>query len=209
MFREFLKLTPAKSDPKAALVQMLRYRQKASLLKVDSMAEQVIEWAEEGNQIYISCEFSETMDKYREILEKKGIVVAEISGRTSSIREDERIRFQKGEAQVVLCSVVAGISLHQEESLPDGSNATATTRISVLHDLRQNNLDTEQASGRAHRDGQNSITYFPYITESVDERVVFLFTNKQANMKSMLGEELNSAEALERLFRTASESNGF
>ena len=202
-FRNWLRLTPAKSDPKGALVEMLRYRQKASMLKVEQVAEQIAEWVEGGNQVYVSCEFIETIDQYRFALEKKGIVVAEISGRNSAIREDERLRFQKGEAQVCLCTVVAGISLHSGESLPDGSKATSTPRISVISDLRLNNLDSDQACGRAHRDGENSLTYFPYLTETIDEKVVFNFTNKQTNMKTMLGASQNDAESLEQLFREA------
>ena len=202
-FRNWLRLTPAKSDPKGALVQMLRYRQKASLLKVEQVADQVKDWVDAGNQVYISCEFIDTVDRYKELLEKAGLRVAEISGRNSESREEERLKFQKGEADVVLCTVVAGISLHSSESLPDGTKATATPRVSIISDLRLNNLDSSQALGRAHRDGENSITYFPYLEDTIDERVIHNFVNKQANMDSMLGSKLEDAEELERLFREA------
>lgn len=202
-FRTWLRLTPAKSDPKGALVQMLRYRQKASILKVEQMSEQIIDWVEAGNQVFVSCEFLETLEKYKVLIEKAGIKVAEISGRNANEREGERIRFQKGEVQVCLCTVVAGISLHSSEQLPDGSKATTTPRITVLSDTRQNNLDTIQACGRAHRDGENSLTYFPYLEETVDERVINSFVNKNANMNSMMGSSVTVAEDLERLFREA------
>lgn len=202
-FRNWLRLTPAKADPKGALVQMLRYRQKASLLKVEQVSEQIIDWVEAGNQVFLSCEFIETLEQYKQILEKAGIKVAEISGRNSNDREAERIRFQKGEAQVCLCTVVAGISLHSNEQLPDGSTATSTPRISIISDVRQNNLDTSQACGRAHRDGENSLTYFPYLEDTVDEKVIGSFVNKQANMHSMMGATVEAAEDLERLFREA------
>lgn len=202
-FRTWLRLTPAKSDPKGALVQMLRYRQKASLLKVEPMVDQVIDWVENGHQVFISVEFIETLERYKTELEKAGITVAEISGRNSADREDERLKFQKGEAKVVLCTVVAGISLHSNETLPDGTKATSTPRISVISDVRQNNLDTAQACGRGHRDGENSLTYFPYLEDTVDERVIFSFVNKQSNLNSMMGASQAEAEELERLFREA------
>lgn len=202
-FRNWLKLTPAHSDPKGALVENLRYRQKSSLLKVDSMIDNIEDFVEGGNQVFISVEFIETLDAYKTKLEAKGIKVAEISGRNVGEREIDRIRFQKGDAQVVLCTVVAGISLHAGETLPDGSNATAAPRISVLHDIRQNPLDTLQSAGRAHRDGQNSITYFPYFEDTVDQRVVDSFVNKNANMKAMTGSALKDAEELEDIFRAA------
>jgi len=202
-FRAWLRLTPAKSDPKGALVETLRYRQKSSLLKVEAMSDKVIEFVENGNQVYISCEFLETVDKYREVLEKAGIKVAEISGRTSKEKDQIRIDFQKGRYDVVLCTVVAAISLHQDEILPDGTKATSTPRITIIHDIRQNNLDTEQSLGRAHRDGTNSIAYFPYIMRTVEERIVDSYTNKTANMKSMLGSSIKDASELEAIFREA------
>lgn len=202
-FRNWLRLTPANKDPKAALVENLRYRQKSSLLKVDDMVDTIADFVEAGNQVYISCEFIETIERYQELLGKKGIDSVEISGRNVSEREETRISFQKGEASVVLCTVVVGISLHQEETLPDGTKATSNPRITVLHDVRQRNLDNDQALGRAHRDGKNSIVYIPYLEKTVDEKVIQSYTNKTANMKSMTGSSLNDAEAFDRLFREA------
>lgn len=202
-FRNWLRLTPAKSDPKGALVETLRYRQKSSLLKVDAMADNVVDMVEAGNQVYISCEFMETVDRYREILEKRKVRVAEITGRTESEREAQRLMFQRGQADVVLCSVVAGISVHSGEILPDGTRATSAPRETIIHDIRQNNLDTEQALGRAHRDGQNSRAYFPFLEGTVDESVISSHTNKTANMRTMTGSSKEEADSMENLFREA------
>lgn len=202
-FRNFLRLSPAKQDPKSKLVENLRYRQKSSLLKVESVVDSVIDFVEAGNQVYISCEFIETIDSYREKLEAKKIRVVEISGRTSAEREQLRLAFQRGEADVALCTVVAGISLHSGEILPDGTKATSNPRISIIHDIRQNNLDAEQTLGRAHRDGTNSITYFPYLEKTVEEKIISSYTNKTANMRAMTGSSVEDSEALELLFRQA------
>lgn len=202
-FRNWLRLTPAKKDPKGALVENLRYRQKSSLLKVDSMIETIADFVEAGNQVYISCEFIETIDSYREKLEAKKIRVVEISGRTADEREQLRIQFQKGQADVALCTVVAGISLHSGETLSDGTTATKNPRISIIHDIRRNNLDTEQSLGRAHRDGTNSITYFPYLEKTVEEKIISSYTNKTANMRAMTGSSVEESEYLDNLFREA------
>lgn len=202
-FRNFLRLTPAKSDPKGALVERLRYKQKASLLKVDSMIEQIVDFVDSGHQVYISVEFIETIDRYKELLEKKKIIVAEISGRNVSERTPERLRFQKGEASVVISTVVEGISLHAEEILPDGTQATSNTRITIAHDLRDDPNATIQLLGRAHRDGKNSISYIPFIEKTVEENIAQSFANKAANMESMTGAEIDDAEAIERKFREA------
>lgn len=206
-FRQFLRLTPSKRDPQGALVQNLRYRQKASLLKVDAMIENIMDFLEAGNQVFISVEFIETLDKYKEALEAKGVKVSELSGRLTEERTRERLKFQRGLTQVALCTIVEGISLHAGEVLPDGGRATPTARVTVLHDPRQNPLDTLQACGRAHRDGQNSLTYFPVIVRTVDEQVVASFVNKQANLKAMLGSSSREVEELEDIFRRAALSS--
>jgi hypothetical protein len=202
-FRDWLRLTPANGDPKGALVQQLRYRQKASLIKVPSVVDSVVDWVEAGNQVFISCQFLETVDSFREKLEAKKIRVCEISGRSTEDRTETRVAFQKGQYDVVISTVVAGISLHAGETLPDGTQATATPRISVIHDVRQNNLDTEQAMGRAHRDGQNSVTYFPYLERTIEERVIDSFVSKTGNMRSMTGASAEGADELENIFREA------
>lgn len=207
-FRNWLRLTPAHKDPRGALVETLRYRQKTSLLRAPALVSLTSEWVSEGKQVFISLEFIETLDKIKEELEKNKISVAEISGRNVEDRERERIRFQKGEAQVVLCTVVSGISLHAGETLPDGSKATTAERISVLADIRQNPLDSLQALGRAHRDGQNSLAYIPYMERTVDNRVVSSFVNKVINTEVMTGKKLEEAEELEALFRREAEQDG-
>lgn len=205
-FRKFLNLSPIKKDPKAALVQRLRYAQKSSLLKVDSMADFIIEQVESDKQVYVSLRFIETLDRYLEILLQKGIKVVEISGRNTEERENNRLKFQKGEAEVALCTVVAGISLHSGESLPDGSKATSNERVTIIHDLRDNNLDSTQSLGRAHRDAQNSIAFIPVLAKTIDEVVVQSFANKTANMDTMTGSAVEDAEELERIFRKAAAS---
>lgn len=202
-FRNWLNLTPAKQDPKGALVENLRYRQKTSFLRVDALAELIVNWVEEDKQVYISLEFLETLEKLKEALEKKKIVVAEISGRTTDTREQERLKFQKGIAKVAIATVVEGISLHSGEQLPDGTTATTAERITILGDIRQNPLNSLQALGRAHRDGMNSIAYIPYIEDSVDKKVVDSFINKVINTEVMTGKSVKEAEELEHIFRLA------
>ena len=188
-FRQWLSLNPRGTDPKGALVERLRYRQKASLLKTEAVAEMVSEWVKQNNeQVFISCEFTETIEKIRELLEADKIPVSVITGATQN-REEERIKFQKGESKVVLATPVAGLSFHAGETLPDGTKATTNTRVTVLFDVRQNPLDSIQALGRCHRDGQNSRAYIPYFVSTVDELVVGSFVNKDTNMKLMTNNE--------------------
>lgn len=202
-FRKWLRLTPPKSDPKGALVEQLRYRQKTSILRTDTIAELTANWVEEGKQVYISCEFIETVDSLKEHLKAAKIPVAEISGRTTDQREQQRLLFQTGKAPVILSTVVEGISLHAGETLPDGTKATDAERITAIADLRQNPLDAIQTLGRAHRDGQNSLAYIPYLEKTVDEKIVDSFVNKVINTEVMTGKKLEDAVELEDIFRSA------
>jgi len=205
-FRDFLRLPPAKQSSKAKMVEALRYRQKSSLLKVATLSEQVIEWVEDGNQVYVSCEFIETLEKYAEALEKAKIPYVTTTGATKDV-EIPRIQFQKGKAKVVLSTLLEGVSFHSKETLPDGTKATSAPRITLMQDLRQNNLSNEQAFGRCHRDGENSVLYIPYIAETVDERIIMSFANKTANMKKMTGASDEEAELLEQIFEEVAASN--
>lgn len=204
-FRAFLRLPSSRKDSKSALVQSLRYRQKSSLLRVEPTIALVEELVSSGHQVYISCEFVETVDEYRKLLGKLKIPVAEVTGRTTDTRVEERLRFQTGKAKVILSSVVEGVSFHAGESLPDGSTATKTKRFTIIHDIRLNNLNADQSLGRAHRDGQHSLAYFPYFRATIDEKVVKSYTNKRRNMKSMLGAEDSEASFLESLFEKAAD----
>lgn len=202
-FRNWLNLTPARKDPKGALVEMLRYRQKASILKVPALVDFIEDQVEAGNQVFVSCQFIETIDKLKEELIKKKIKVTEISGRNVADREQNRIAFQKNKVDVVLSTVVEGISLHANEQLPDGTKASSKPRVTIVADTRQNSLDTIQLLGRCHRDSENSLAYFPVLSKTIEEKIVDSFVNKQANLKSMTGSSLEEAEELENIFREA------
>lgn len=72
--------------------------------------------------------------------------------------------------------------------------------MTIIHDVRQNDLNTDQSLGRAHRDGENSLIYFPYFSKTIDEKSIARYVNKRSNMKSMLGSDIDEAEDLEQLF---------
>lgn len=207
-FRQFLRLPAAKRDSKTALVESLRYRQKSSLLMAEETIPFVIDWVNEGKQVFVSCEFIETIDKYAEGLTKAGIAFVETSGRNASEREINRLAFQKGQAKVVLSTVVEGVSFHAGETLPDGTKATSAARITLLHDVRQNNLNSDQALGRAHRDGQNSVAYIPFLEDTVQGRVLGGYANKTRNMKHMTGASDEEANELDEMYRLAAAETG-
>lgn len=201
-FRRFLNLSPANKDPKTALVENLRYRQKSSLLKIPTVSAFISDLVESGNQVYVSMEFIESVEALADSLRKKKIRVVTITGQNTSERENNRIRFQKGEADVVLTTVTESISLHAKQKLSDGTLATSKPRVTIIFDVRANPEAAKQSLGRAHRDGQNSIAYFPYLRGTVDEKVINSFVRKGANMGTMVGETLQ-ADYMEKVFMEA------
>lgn len=198
-FRGFLKLKQrGQTDPKDALTENLRFRQKASLLKAPVIAEHAADLVAEGNQVFIGCEFLETVDIIMGALKAKKIPVAEFTGRAAADREKNRIAFQKGECKVIIANVAEAVSFHAGESLPDGTKATSAQRISIIADVRQNPNDCIQQMGRAHRDGQCSPVEFPVILDTVDVKVMDSFIKKARNLNNMKSEA--DPDYLDRVF---------
>lgn len=197
-FRDWMKLPGARNDPQARLVETLRYRQKASFLKAEAMAEMMVDVVEQGQQVYAACFFSDTIEKLGQILTKRKIPWTTLTGKLSDEEATaNRLAFQKGEAKVIMCSVVEGISLHAGETLPDGTKATTAPRVSIIFDVRGDPNKAVQSLGRAHRNGQNSVTYFPYFIGTVEKDDVARFVKKYGNMMTMTGEEAGADELAE------------
>ena len=194
-------------DPKSALVAALRLRQKSSLLRSAGTVELVSELLENGHQVAISVAFLDTLAAIREALEKDGVACAAIHGALSAThREAERLRFQRGEAKVVLFTVEEGISLHQgEHSATFGSaclvghEANDVVRSEVIHDLRWSAIQTAQIEGRCHRDGRFAQIYWTYADGTVEDRIARVVARRIQTMKSMIGDDTETLREIERL----------
>lgn len=202
-FRSFLQLNPHGKDPQGGLAQQLRFRQKSSLLKTLDTIEAVTDYVENNIQVAVSVQFIESLTGIKNGLEKKGIRVAEFSGRLGSYeRELERLRFQKGKAEVVLFTVTEGISLHAGEQLPDGSTATDVPRITYVHDVRYSGLEMSQIEGRAHRDSQKANIYYSYAEDTIEEAITKNMIQRLANMSSLSGDDDSIIDLIENLIRS-------
>lgn len=194
-FRNEMQLAPKGNDPKGLAVQ-IRFRQKASLLKVDATVEHVIDTLENGRKAVVSVEFIESLDFIREALEKKGYIVEEFSGQNESVREEARLRFQRGKADVMLFTVREAISLHAGEHLPDGTRADMTPRDTIIHDIPYSAFDVAQISGRAHRDGQFSLIYLMATRGTVEEKITKTVIDRLYSMKRITGDDVAFVEKL-------------
>ena len=204
LFRHEMGLAAKGTDPRRnSFAARLRFRQKASLIRVPGTADKVLELLENGHQVAVSVEFLESLDMIRELVSKAGYECAEFSGRNSKDRESERFRFQTGAAQVMLFTVKEGVSLHQGEDFGDGRKATNVPRTMLVHDPRYSGLDALQIEGRTHRDGKNSNIYYMYAADTVEEQVVGRLLERLKSTKSMQGDDVSGVTALESLLNRA------
>lgn len=183
-----------KSKGKAAqnaMVAALRFRQKASLLRVKATADAVKDFITEGYRPAVSMQFYDSIDGVRKLLDST-LNVGVIDGRTPD-RENVRLQFMQGKLDCVLFSVTEGISLHANS---DVSGADDTPRVLLIHDLRWSALDMAQIEGRTHRDGQSALAYYMYSENTVEEKMVDAVVNKLRTMGEMLGDDTTALDSL-------------
>lgn len=207
-FRADMKLFARGRDPKGGMAARLRFRQKASLIRVPGTVDHILDMLANGHQVAVSVEFMETIDAIRERLAAAKVAVAEYTGRTADFREDERLAFQRGERTVMLYSVTAGISLHQGEQLPDGTHATDVPRATIVHDPRYSGLDSIQIEGRSHRDGQKANVYYAFASGTVEEKIVGTLVGRILSTKAMVGDDVAAVRELEAVLEEAALAAG-
>lgn len=192
-FRREMALCPRGTNPRGALAATLRLRQKSSLIRVPGTVDLALELLENGHQVAISVAFVETLAAIRDALAADGVACAEIhGGLPAAEREAERLRFQRGDASVVLFTVEEGISLHQ------GEHGEAP-RSEVIHDLRWSAIQMAQIEGRCHRDGKFAQVYWAYADGTLEEKIAGIVCQRIQSMKGMVGDDLETLREIERL----------
>jgi hypothetical protein len=194
-FRSAMELAPRGRDPKSALAATLRLRQKSSLIRAQGTVELARELLENGHQVAISVAFLETLTSLRASFETGlgAVACAAIHGGVpAGLREEERLRFQRGEARIALFTVEEGISLHQGEyaDIP---------RSEVIHDLRWSAIQMAQIEGRCHRDGRFAQVYWAYADDTIEERIAQVVARRIQSMKEMIGDDVETLREIERL----------
>jgi superfamily II DNA or RNA helicase len=197
-FRRELELAPRGKDPRSVLTAILRLRQKSSLVRTSGTVELARDLLDNGHQVAISIAFTETLTALRETLEAGlgAVTCAAIHGGLSATeRERERLRFQRGDARVVLFTVEEGISLHQ------GEHGDAP-RSQIIHDLRWSAIQMAQIEGRCHRDGRFAQVYWTYADDTVEEKIARVVAARIQSMKEMIGDDVETLREIEDLLRT-------
>src|SRR3712207_2000405 len=179
---------------------LLRFRQKAGLIRVQATVDWVKAQVEAERQVAVSVEFVETAaDPIREALLDAGIPVAGIYGRDRFDVEAERLRFQRGEAAVCVFTVTASISLHAGELLPGGGTAPALPRVGLFHQPRFSGIQARQVTGRTHRDGHVSPWRVAYAEDTVEEQVARVMVERLAVSGSTAGADTSALREIAEL----------
>jgi hypothetical protein len=199
-FRAEMQLARRSRQSAKGRAALLRFRQKAGLIRVQATVDWVKAQVEAERQVAVSVEFVETAaDPIREALLDSGIAVAGIYGRDRFDVEAERLRFQRGEAPVCVFTVTASISLHAGELLPDGRPASGTPRVGLFHQPRFSGIQARQVSGRTHRDGQVSPWRIAFAEDTVEEQVARVMVERLAVSGSAAGADTSSLQEIAEL----------
>jgi hypothetical protein len=184
----------------------LRFRQKCSYLRIPATADQVRSWVRDGNQVFVSMFYRESVAALAETLREEGLDVAVVDGSMSSPEQEVQIRrFQTGASRVIVSTTTSAINLHTNELLlPDAhhrgspqaslpSVSTSAPRVTLIHDPRWTPIDIRQIEGRANRidkDHQHttSTCYYGYAEGTVEEEMVLTGIERIADLGSIVGQ---------------------
>jgi hypothetical protein len=170
----------------------MRFRQKASLLRLDGTAALAEELLDNGLKVAVSVAFQETLEAMRARLAQTAPVCVLHGRQSSAEKEAERRRFQGGDARVCIFTLEEGVSLHQGEAAGDDS-----PRALVIHDVRWSAIQMEQIEGRTHRDGRFAPAYWTFAPGTIDERILEVVLAKVRTMRAMQGDETATTRAIE------------
>jgi len=179
----------------------LRFRQKASLLRVAGTADFAEDLLDGGAQVAVSVAYLETGTLLAETLRGRGWRVGTIDGRGSAAsNEAARLAFQTGALDAMVFTVTESISLHANE-MPGGERPRAL----VVHDMRHSAIQLQQVEGRCHRDGEKAVIYYAYAEDTVEERIAMTVVGRMASMDGMAGDDTAAIEAIvDRIYGEAS-----
>ncbi|MES2089723.1 MAG: DEAD/DEAH box helicase, partial [Pseudomonadota bacterium] len=147
--------------------------------KVQAFGELAAELTANGHKTLVFSQFVDFLALLREPLDAAGIAYQYLDGSTPAAERTRRVAaFQAGEGDLFLISLKAG---------GFGLNLTAADYV-VIADPWWNPAAEDQASGRAHRMGQQRpVTVYRLVSKgTLEERIVALHQNKRDLADSVL-----------------------
>ncbi|WP_137725851.1 DEAD/DEAH box helicase family protein [Prescottella subtropica] len=198
-FRAEMRLARTGKDTARGRAALMRFRQKASLLRAPQTAELVAATVERGYQVLVAVELTTTAaDPVADLLEEQGVAVSRIYG--GGDLEYERMRFQRGRSQVVVFNTASAINLQAGEMFADGSRATTTPRVGYFHQPRYSGIAARQTIGRAHRDGQVCPWSLIYASGTVEEAAARTMIDRLLVTSTSVNGDTSALAAIAKLF---------
>jgi hypothetical protein len=191
-FRKELGLAGGSTRKPQGWAADLRFRQKASLLRIQGTVDFCDDLLGNDEQVAVSVAFLETSAMLADALRGRGWRVGEINGERSGLQNEEtRLSFQTGQLDAVIFTVTESISLHRGE-MPGGERE----RSLVIHDMRHSAIQMQQIEGRCHRDGQHATIFYAYAEDTVEEAVAATVIARMAAMEGLAGDDTRMLEAI-------------
>jgi len=170
---------------------VLRWRQKALVLRIPDIADWTTAQLELGNQVVLYTDFVGLgAEPLAEVLEEK-VQVAKLFG-TGIDHAYELSRFSSGVAPVAVTTMSASINLQAGAIGPDGKKATMTPRVGVMTAPIYSGLKGRQVIGRTHRDGQVSPWLVMAAADSVEEDIARTMINRFAASDGLAGADTSA-----------------
>ncbi|MEO5833234.1 MAG: helicase, partial [Nakamurella sp.] len=159
---------------------VLRFRQKASLLRVPATVDWVLRTVETGRQVPVSCEFvGAAAEPIAAAVESAGVPVARIYGGPGARdSEAERLRFQTGAARVVVFTPSSSLSLQANEHLAAGDTGSDARREAVMHNVRYSGIAARQILGRSHRDHQICPWNLAFAEDTIEDQIAQIMVTR-------------------------------
>lgn len=162
------------------LAALIRYRQKAGLLKAPHVAEYVNDLLENSNlQVAVSAEFIETVEALRSGIKSPCSV---FTGQNLQERESERLAFQRGDRRVIIFTASESFDLHES-----AHDANGVPRIQVCAEPSWSPLLMKQKEGRTNRDGVNAPVMYMAAEGTIDEKIISNCMKGFAGIDRMMG----------------------
>lgn len=191
-FRHELGLLGGSRRRAAGWAATLRFRQKASLLRIGGTADFAENLLADGHQVAISVAYLETSAMLAAALRGRGWAVCEYNGTNEAAgNEAARVAFQTGACDIVIFTVTESISLHRNE-MPGGGRH----RSLIIHDMRHSAIQLQQIEGRCHRDGEQALIYYAFAEDTVEERITATVVERVATMDAMAGDDTSAVERI-------------
>ena len=177
----------------------LRFRQKASLLRIAGTVDLIADLLGNGYQVAVSVAYLETAALLGSALAARHWRVGRITGAASAAaNEATRIDFQSGRLDVVAFTATEAISLHEGE-LPGGT----APRALVAHDLRYSAIQMAQIEGRCHRNGKAATIWYAFAEATIEENIAATVIARMLAMDGMAGDDTALLAAIAAVIETA------